>query len=225
MKKILVIASHPDDEVLGCGGTIAKHVFNKDVVDIIFLTNGISSRNYYGKNLKKKIDNRKLSAKRAANILGINKIFFLDFLDNQLDKHSLLEIIKPLEKLVFKISPSRIYTHHYNDLNIDHQITNKAVVTICRPQKKITVKEMLFFEIPSSTEWQISKKSNIFNPNWFEDISLYLSKKVLALEAYKEELVRWPHPRSSKGIRALASWRGASVGCNAAEAFVLGRKI
>ena len=108
MKKILVIAAHPDDEILGCGGTIAKHVFNEDVVDVIFLTNGVSSRNCYGKNLKKKINNRKLSAKQAANILGVNKIFFLDFLDNQLDKHSLLEIIKPLEKLIFKISPEYI---------------------------------------------------------------------------------------------------------------------
>lgn len=225
MNKILVVAAHPDDEVLGCAGTIAKHVFNKDVVDVIFLTNGISSRNYKEKNLQRKIDNRKLSAKKAANILGVNKLFFLDFLDNQLDKHSLLEIIKPLEKLIFKISPNKIYTHHFNDLNIDHQITNKAVVTICRPQKKIAVKEILFFEIPSSTEWQISKNSNTFNPNWFEDISLYLPKKVLALEAYKDELVKWPHPRSSKGIRALAIWRGASVGYNAAEAFVLGRKI
>jgi LmbE family N-acetylglucosaminyl deacetylase len=224
-KNILVIAAHPDDEVLGCGGTIAKHVANGDVVDIIFLTNGVSSRNLTSKNVNKNISIRRQSAIKAINILGANNPIFLDFSDNQLDKYSLLEVIKPLENIIFKIAPARIYTHHYNDLNIDHQITNKAVVTICRPQKKNTVKEVLFFEIPSSTEWQISKKSNYFIPNWFEDITLYLPKKIIALKAYNVELMKWPHPRSTKGIEALASWRGSSVGYGAAEAFVLGRKI
>ena len=102
---------------------------------------------------------------------------------------------------------------------------NKAVVTACRPQKQNTVKNLLFFEVPSSTEWQITKSSKTFNPNWFEDISSVKKKKLNALQAYKRELRKWPHPRSKKGVKTLALWRGATIGVEAAEAFVLGRKI
>ena len=124
-----------------------------------------------------------------------------------------------------KIKPDTIYTHFKNDLNIDHQVVNKAVTTICRPKKKTSVKKILFFEVPSSTEWQIDDFSQ-FNPNWFEDISSHLSKKLLALKEYRSELVKYlPHPRSLKGVKSLANWRGATAGYNAAEGFVIGRKI
>ncbi len=225
MKKILVVAAHPDDEILGCGGTIAKHFANGDNVDVIFLTNGVSARNLKKKSLKKNINKRRNAAIKAAKIVGANIPYFLNFSDNQLDKHPLLKIIKSLEKIINKIKPEKIYTHFDNDLNIDHQITNQAVITICRPQKKNKVKEILFFEVPSSTEWQISRNTKNFAPNWFEDISKYLNKKILAIKAYKEELNEWPHPRSVKGIKSLANWRGATVGYKAAEGFILGRKI
>ena len=175
MKKILVVAAHPDDEILGCGGTIAKHVANGDNVDVIFLTNGVSARNLKKKSLKKNINKRINAAIKAAKIVGANTPYFLNFSDNQLDKHPLLKIIKSLEKIINKIKPEKIYTHFDNDLNIDHKITNQAVITICRPQKKNKVKEILFFEVPSSTEWQISRNTKNFDPNWFEDISKYLS--------------------------------------------------
>ncbi|MEC8074331.1 MAG: PIG-L deacetylase family protein [Pseudomonadota bacterium] len=225
MKKILVVAAHPDDEILGCGGTIAKHVANGDNVDVIFLTNGVSARIQKKYNLKKNINKRRNAAIKAAKIVGANTPHFLNFSDNQLDKHPLLKIIKSVEKIIVKIKPEKVYTHFDNDLNIDHQIANKVVITICRPQKKNKVKEILFFEVPSSTEWQITKSSKTFAPNWFEDISKYLNKKILAIKAYKEELNEWPHPRSVKGIKSLANWRGATVGYKAAEGFILGRKI
>ena len=225
MKKILIVAAHPDDEILGCGGTMSKHVSKGDNVSVIFLTNGVSSRKQKKVTMKKNIIRRKNAAIKASKIIGINKPHFLNFSDNQLDKHPLLKIIQSIEKLIIRIKPHTIYTHFNNDLNIDHQITSNAVITACRPQKKNTVKKILFFEIPSSTEWQISKDEKHFNPNWFEDISDHLSKKILAIQAYKDELVDWPHPRSLKGIQSLANWRGASVGYKAAEGFILGRKI
>lgn len=225
MKKILIVAAHPDDEILGCGGTMSKHVSKGDMVNVIFLTNGVSSRDQNKIAMKKNIIKRKNAAIKASKIIGTKEPYFLNFSDNQLDKHPLLKIIKSIEILILKIKPDTIYTHFNNDLNIDHQITSKAVITICRPQKKSTVKKILFFEVPSSTEWQISKDTKLFNPNWFEDISAHLSKKILALKAYKDELVKWPHPRSLKGIKALANWRGGTVGYKAAEGFILGRKI
>ncbi len=224
-KKILVIAAHPDDEILGCGGTMSKHVSLGDIVNVIFLTNGVSARSETNKEkLKKNVLDRRNSAIRASKIIGSKKPYFLNFQDNQLDLYPLLKIIKSIESIIMRIKPHTIYTHFNNDLNIDHQITSKAVITICRPQKKIPVKQILFFEVPSSTEWQIDKDIKQFNPNWFEDISNHLSKKILALKEYKDELVKWPHPRSLKGVKSLASWRGATAGYKAAEGFILGRK-
>ena len=152
-------------------------------------------------------------------------MFFFNFKDNQLDVYPLLKIIKPIEKIIFKIKPDTIYTHFEEDLNIDHQIVNRAVVTICRPQKLNSVKEIFFFEIPSSTEWQIKKKQILFSPNYFEDISKVKKYKINALKCYKSELKKWPHPRSIKGVTSLFNWRGATIGVEAAEAFMVGRII
>ena len=224
-KKILIVAAHPDDEVLGCGGTITKSTAQGCKVYIVFMTNGVAARNRIKRDIKIEVNERKAAAIKACKIMGAEKPNFLDFQDNQLDKYPLLEIVKTIEKFIKKYSPSIIFSHYSGDLNIDHQIVNKAVVTACRPQKQSTVKNLLFFEVPSSTEWQITKSSKTFNPNWFEDISSFIKKKLNALQAYKHELRKWPHPRSKKGVKTLALWRGATIGVEAAEAFILGRKI
>lgn len=224
-KKILVVAAHPDDEVLGCGGTLAKYSLQGHDINILFLTNGVSSRGFSKKKMLKLIFARKKAAQKAKKIIGAKKLFFLDFKDNQLDAYPLLKIIKPIEKLIFKIKPDTIYTHFEDDLNIDHQIVNKAVITICRPQKSNSIKELFFFEIPSSTEWQIKKKQKYFSPNYFEDISKLKNYKINALKCYNSELKKWPHPRSEKGVRSLLNWRGATIGVDAAEAFIVGRII
>jgi N-acetylglucosamine malate deacetylase 1 len=228
MKKnnsILVIAAHPDDEVLGCGGTIAKYTKDKIEVNILFISDGESSRKLSKKKKSFKINKRKKNAIAAAKILGANKPFFLDLPDNELDGYPILKIIKKIERHIFLLNPSIIFTHFQNDLNIDHQIVSNAVVTACRPQGKNSVKSIFFFEVPSSTEWKIGLKSKLFNPNWFENISATKNKKFRALEVYKKELRKWPHPRSVKGVKSLVSWRGATAGVDAAEAFMLGRKI
>jgi len=221
-KKILIFAAHPDDEVIGCGGTIAKLKKNGNDIFVCFIADGESSRNV--KNLNELIRKRKKAAQKSATILGVKEIFFCDLPDNRLDTMSRLSIVKLVEKYISKIKPHTVFTHFYEDLNIDHQIVSKAVITACRPERKNPVKKLLFFEIPSSTDWQITnKKRNFFNPNWFEDISETKNLKIKALKVYKNEIRKWPHPRSIKGINSLMQVRGATSGFKFAEAFVLGR--
>ena len=179
-KKILIIAAHPDDEVLGCGGTIARHVQSKDEVNIVFLSDGVSSR----KKLNQSIEERNASAFKASEILGIKPPKFLNFPDNKMDTIALLEIVKKLEKVIYKIKPEIIYTHHIGDLNVDHRITHQAVMTACRPQPNFSVKKILSFEVLSSTEWNSHSFGNYFHPNYFVNITEQIPIKMQALKAY-----------------------------------------
>ena len=220
-KSILVVAAHPDDEVLGCGGTIAK-LSNKGFnINVVFLSDGESSRENL-KNIHKLNANRRSNAKKALNILGCNSIEFLDYPDNRLDSIDLLDIVKEIEKLIDKFKPQIIFTHYMHDLNIDHQIAHKAVITASRPQPNHIVNELIFFEIPSSTEWNLNKS---FMPNYFVDISNTLTNKIKALKYYQKEMRPYPHPRSIKSIKNLSYYRGTTIGCKSAEAFIIGRKI
>ena len=218
---VVVFAAHPDDDILGCGGTIAKLTQEGSKVHIVFLADGESSRGDIT-DINSLIQQRKQDAKKALKILGCDSIEFLDFPDNRLDSLDLLDVVKKIEGFIDAYKPYTIFTHYAHDLNIDHQITHNAVVTACRPQPGHCVKELLFFEVPSSTEWNLSKA---FMPNYFVDISSTLSLKIDALNAYKNEMKSFPHPRSIKAIESLACYRGASSGCGAAEAFIIGRKI
>jgi LmbE family N-acetylglucosaminyl deacetylase len=137
----------------------------------------------------------------------------------------LLDLIKKVEAFIQSVKPDIIYTHHFGDLNVDHRRVNEAVVTACRPMPGNQVQTLLSFEVLSSTEWQTPSANNAFAPNWYVDISDTLDLKKEALGIYSSELRSWPHPRSFEGIQHLAQWRGTCVGLNAAEAFVLGRKI
>lgn len=223
MKSILVVAAHPDDEVLGCGGYIANHVRLGDEVFVTFLSDGVTSR--LGNLGLQEIESRRSAARLASKVLGVRDVMFGDFPDNKLDASPLLEVIKSIEAVVEKIRPQTVLTHFGGDLNIDHRIVSQAVLTACRPAPKQGVKEILFFEVPSSTEWQVPTEGEAFAPNWFEDISQTLELKIKALLMYEHELREWPHPRSVKAVEHLAHWRGASCGVDAAEAFVLGRRI
>ena len=218
---VVVFAAHPDDDILGCGGTIAKLTQEGSKVHIVFLADGESSRGDIT-DINSLIQQRKQDAKKALKILGCDSIEFLDFPDNRLDSLDLLDVVKKIEGFIDAYKPYTIFTHYAHDLNIDHQITHNAVVTACRPQPGHCVKELLFFEVPSSTEWNLSKA---FMPNYFVDISSTLSLKIDALNAYKNEMKSFPHPRSIKAIESLSYYRGASSGCKAAEAFIIGRKI
>ena len=225
--KILVIAAHPDDEILGCGGTIAKHVKNGDEVIVVIMAEGLTSRDLERDRDKREKDLFDLGkiAESANKLLGVKSLFLHDLPDNRMDSVDRLEIIKVVENYIKKINPSTIYTHHSGDVNIDHRRIHEAVVTACRPQPNNCVKNVLFFEVASSTEWQTSNFNVPFIPNWFVDISETLALKLQALKIYNSEMRDYPHSRSIEALEYLAKWRGSCVGVESAEAFVLGRRL
>jgi len=226
MKKVLIVAAHPDDEVLGCGGTVARHMIDGDEVHIVILVEGVTSRdktrNSYSRSKELSCLNR--AAHDAKELLGATSLTFHNLPDNRLDSVDLLDITKLIEAHLDLVKPEIVYTHHVGDLNIDHRRVHEAVVTACRPLPGQTVRSLLFFEVPSSTEWQ-SPGIVPFTPNWFVDISETLELKMKALEAYSSEMRLWPHARSMEAVEHLARWRGSMAGCAAAEAFVVGRHI
>jgi len=233
--KILIIVAHPDDEILGMGGTILNHTKKRDDVTIAYLTTGIASRRSskydnspsykLSKNesmkIKKQILELQNDAKNSSKILGVKKTIFFDYPDNELDTVPLLKIIKTIEKIVSSIKPDRIYTSHFSDLNVDHRTVFEAILTACRPTG-LPVKEIICFEILSSTEWSFSYD---FKPNYFINIEKELASKIKAMKIYKNEIRKFPHPRSIENIKISAKRWGTVCGFNAAEAFQIIRKF
>ncbi len=218
--KILIIAAHPDDEILGCGGTIIK-LKEHNEINVLFMSDGVASR---GRNKKKEIKERKNSCLKLFKYLSLPKPIFFNFPDNQMDKIPLLKIIKKIEKKIKILKPTTIFTHYSHCLNIDHRITFEAVVTACRPINKISVKRILSFEVPSSTDWALFKGKS-FQPNYFVDISKNFKEKINLVNFYKKELRNYPHSRSINSIKSLASTRGVSCGVKYAEGFYINRWI
>lgn len=218
--KILVVAAHPDDEVLGVGGTILKHVSLGDEVSIMIMGDGETARGDLAD-----VSKRKNQLKEVSKILGAKSVIINNYPDNEFDTISLLQITKKVEKIINSEKPNVIYTHFSNDLNIDHQITFQAVLTACRPQPGNYVKEIYSFETLSSTEWQKHSSGNIFCPTLFVNIEESIDKKLNIIKKYKDELRDWPHSRSIEGINVLAKYRGAQSGCEFAEAFEVVRII
>ena len=220
MATVLVVAAHPDDEVLGCGGAIAKHVANRDSVHVIILGEGVLSRQG---SQHAQLAQTRADCRKANQILGVHELTLNGYPDNRLDSIDRLEIVKFLEGQLERLSPEIVYTHHWSDVNIDHNRINECMLAACRPLPGRSVKRLLFFEVPSSTEWR--GPQYCFNPNWFVDIADWLERKLAALDAYGGELREFPHARSREAVAHLARWRGATVGVAAAEAFVLARNI
>jgi len=220
-KNVLVVVAHADDESLGCGGTIARHIDEGDNVGIIFMTNGVSSRLEVD---SCEVEKRQSAMTRAMEQLGVKDITCFDFPDNKMDSLPLLNITQSIEGVIDTFQPNIVYTHFSHDLNIDHRITHQAVMTACRPQKHSSVKTILTFEILSSTEWN-SPSFKTFTPQYFVDINKYWDKKLQALYCYKEELRVFPHSRSIECIEALAIYRGCTNGMKKAEAFHVERII
>ena len=217
-KKVLIIAAHPDDEVLGCGGTAARLVKEGHDVYTAILGEGITSRDDTRQPEKRAEEFARLKAQSwdANEILGIKELFLFDFPDNRFDTVPLLDIVKVIEKVKKNVEPGIIFTHFENDLNIDHRLTYRAVMTASRPLPGETVKEIYSFEVLSSTEWCFPLS---FSPDCFFDITAAIDIKTAALEKYQSELKEYPHPRSIKGIRLNAEQWGMKTGVSYAEAF------
>jgi LmbE family N-acetylglucosaminyl deacetylase len=234
--KYLVLAAHPDDEVLGMGGLIKKSVKNGNDVKVVFLATGITSRrstNYTNSTnyeiskkmtdeIQYQIKQLQKDAKNALSVLGVKNIQFENFPDNEMDKISNLEITKKIESLIKDFKPEKIFTHSQHDINIDHRKIYEATITATRPKKGFSVKEVISFEVPSSTEWYFPQK---FSPNLFVDISKELKFKLQAMEKYQNELNKFPHPRSLEAIEVIAKRWGTVCGFDAAEAFYLVRSV
>ncbi len=219
--KVLVLVAHPDDETIGCGGTIAKHIINGDQVKLLALSSGVGSRAKLKKNEK---ENRIQCAHKAAKILGASWISFADFKDNSFDSHPRLEIIKFIESVKKDYAPNILYTHSGTDLNIDHRITFEAALVAFRPINN-NYTEIRSFEIKSSTDFSHSSLVSDFRPNFFNNIEKFWVKKSKALNKYKKEIMPFPHARSIKAVESLAVHRGTQAGLKMAEAFEIIRKI
>lgn len=223
-KKILIVAAHPDDEVLGCFGTVARMIEEGCEAYTLILGEGKTSRG----------DSRDVSArgdeiaalnnemKLANNLIGINKVFTAGLPDNRFDSVDLLDVVKAVLTVKEEIKPDIVFTHYANDLNIDHRVTYNAVLTACRPMENETVKEIYSFEVLSSTEWNYPLT---FSPDIYFDISGSIFKKKEAMALYGSEIRDFPHPRSVEGIELNARWHGMRTGLAYAEAFKTVRVI
>lgn len=217
-KKILIVAAHPDDEVLGCGATVAGLARSGAEAYTLILGEGVTSRDE-----KRDAGRRggalaelKRHATAANKAIGVKKVFFGDLPDNRFDSVPLLDIVKKVEAVKRGLRPDMVFTHYEKDLNVDHRLTYQAVVTATRPMQGETVREIYSFEVLSSTEWNYPLS---FSPDVFWEVSGGLGAKLRAMRAYPGELAKFPHPRSLEGIRLAAAYWGMRTGLKAAEAF------
>ena len=221
---VLCIVAHPDDEVLGVGGTLARHVANGDDVHICILSDGVTSRYNETDTAEAEIEQRRQRAKRAAETLGAT-VSLHGFPDNSFDTVPLLDIVQTIETEITEYEPDVVYTHHYGDLNIDHELTCRATTTATRPLADSQVDRVLAFETLSASEWSVPRPDNAFQPTSFVDMSDHLATKIEALSVYETELREPPHPRTVDTVRQNAEVWGAKAGVPAAEPFEVLREI
>lgn len=222
----LFVVAHPDDEVLGCAGSIARLTSDQREVYVSILGEGVSSRCRSEDNSTGElIDALHRQSLRVGQLLGVKEVFLFKLPDNRFDTVPLLDIVKTVEDLIHRLQPEAIYTHHGGDLNIDHSIVHRAVLTAARPLHDCPVKEIYAFEVPSSTDWAFQQFEPVFRPNVFVDITQTLETKVQAMQIYESETRPFPHPRSPEAVRATARRWGSVAGLEAAEAFQLIRSV
>ncbi len=223
---VLVVAAHPDDEVLGCGGTIARFSAEGHAVTILILGEGITSRHARREDADEALLRvHQERAAQAGRLLGAREVKMLGLPDQRLDTLPLLEIVHALETEIKRVQPEVVFTQHGGDLNMDHVITFRATMTATRPMAGCPVKRLYSYEVGSSTEWAFQQFEPRFNPQVFFDIGAQLETKIAAMQVYESEARAFPHPRSPEALRASARRWGSAAGVDAAEAFCCVREI
>ena len=225
MKKVLVIAAHPDDEVLGVGGTVAKLTAQGVECHLLIVTDGSSAQYQDMDDLQAIIDAKKLETKGCVDILGFKSIHYGELPDMRLDTTPHIQINQVIEKVIDKIQPDTVFTHFWGDVNCDHQNVYKSTLVAVRPLMGQVVKELYCYRVPSSTEWTPNKADTMFMPNYFVDIEQFAEQKYKAFACYYTELREYPHPRSVQYLRETDKAAGLRVGMLAAEEFILLRKL
>jgi LmbE family N-acetylglucosaminyl deacetylase len=218
-RQVAVIAAHPDDELLGAGGTVAWHGRRGDDVHAIVAADGAGSR--YPPKLAITLEKQ---ARRAAGVVGFASLRFLALPDQRLDTIPLIELTQRLEEMLDDIGPRIVYTHFPEDVNDDHRVVAKCAWVACRPYRR-RLGTFAVFETPSSTEWAWPLPGTSLQPNLFVDITGTIDVKVAAMECYETELRDYPHPRSARALRERAAYWGSHVGCLAAEPFRVLREV
>lgn len=219
-ERVLVIGAHPDDEVLGCGGVIARHVAHGDEVHVAIVTRGTPELFP-----PEQIENTRKELKQAHTLLGVKQAHFLNFPAPLLDTVARYKLNDALLHLLHDYQPETVYMHHHGDVHLDHQVIYHAALVACRPIKGLTVRQLLAYETLSETEWAAPQGDAWFVPNYYVDISAYLPRKLDAMACYASQVKPPPHARSLRNIEALARYRGATVSKDAAEAFMVVRQI
>jgi LmbE family N-acetylglucosaminyl deacetylase len=225
-RPVLVVAAHPDDEILGAGATMARLAREGRPVHAAILGEGITSRYSDRREAPaEELEQLAATARKANEIVGTARVTLHELPDNRFDTVPLLDVVKIVEALVEEVDPEIVLTHDGSDLNVDHVIAHRAVMTATRGLEGQRVTEVLTFEIPSSTDWAYAQFAPAFAPNVFIDVTDTLDLKIAAMEAYESEARAFPHPRAPEALTAWARARGASAGLHAAEAFRLIRRI
>ena len=226
MERVLVIAAHPDDEVLGMGGTIAKYASRGDEVAVLIVTDGSTSQYRNDPKLQEILRAKKAEMSNCAGVLGVKHVFYGELSDMKLDVTPHIEINRVIENVISEFQPSIVFTHFIGDVNKDHQRVYESTLVACRPVSEQCVKRLFLYSVPSSTEWNVQTSTNVFLPNWYEDISgEWAERKYKAMECYRTELREYPHPRSIQYLRTADAAEGNRVGLLAAESFILLRSI
>ena len=225
MKNILVIVAHPDDEVLGMGGTIAKLAKEGCEVNVLIVTDGSSSKYRDSIDLLRIIEDKKKETWACAQKLGVKNVYYGELPDMKLDSIPHININKVIENLIDRLEPDAVFTHFWGDVNMDHQNVYKSTLVAVRPVIGQVVKELYCYRVPSSTEWTPCKAETMFMPNVFVDISDVAEQKYAAFAEYSTELREYPHPRSVQHLMELDIARGLEVGQGPTETFVLLRKL
>lgn len=219
--KVLVVAAHPDDEVLGLGGTVALHVERGHRVKLAILTDGVSMR---CKDEARR-NSQQSAARDCATVLGVEDLVFGELPDQRLETLPLSQVTHEVESLLRAFQPELVYTHFGGDINRDHRTLTEAVIIATRPYSAPSVRDILMYETPSSTEWSAPQLWPAFQPNVFVDIAATLEKKIEAFSCYTAEICPEPHPRSPAALRQRAAYWGSLMNRAAAEPFMCVRSL